>query len=187
MLMFPETRIPEKIRQQVFSLIKAEWPGAFSGDKENRDWLNRPETNPLALMLVSGDTVIAYTGIVWKYIEHAGENYKAYGLSGVLTNPAYRRQGYGQQLIKAAYQIIGESGADIGIFTCDIPLKGFYEECGWKALEKGYLVGGTRQKPFPEDLSGKATMINYFSEKARKHMADFENGPIYLELDDEMW
>ena len=38
---------------------------------------------------------------------------------------------------------IRDSGADLGIFTCDRPLQAFYERAGWQVLPGSVLVGGT--------------------------------------------
>jgi aminoglycoside 2'-N-acetyltransferase I len=57
---------------------------------------------------------------------------------------------------------------DLGLFTCDRPLQGFYERAGWHLLPGAVLVGGTRRSPFPSDQPGfdKVTMADCFSAEA---------------------
>ena len=46
-------------------------------------------------------------------------------------------------------------GLDLGIFTCDRPLREFYQRAGWEELPGTVLVGGTPQEPFASDQSMK--------------------------------
>src|SRR5690349_19409002 len=57
------------------------------------------------VLIAKGRELIAYTGVISTTIQHEGVTYCCYGLSGVLTFPAFRRQGYGKQLISAATQL----------------------------------------------------------------------------------
>ncbi|MCZ0971746.1 hypothetical protein O1L55_10350 [Streptomyces albulus] len=58
----------------------------------------------------------------------------------------------------------------MGLFTCDRPLRAFYESAGWHHLPGTVLVGGTPQAPFPSDRPGfdKVTMADFFSPRARQ-------------------
>jgi GNAT superfamily N-acetyltransferase len=65
--------------------------------------------------------------VVWDVLHHAGDAYTTYELSGVFTYPAFRKQGYGLQLVQSAKDYIERRGdADLVLFHSI--LKGFYEK-----------------------------------------------------------
>jgi len=75
--------------------------------------------------------------------------------------------------VEAARELIAASGADLGIFTCDLPLQAFYERAGWKVLPDTMLVGGTPETPFPSDQFEKVTMACFFSTRALERAETF--------------
>jgi GNAT superfamily N-acetyltransferase len=183
---YPNDTLPPELDAQVLALLQAEYPELAAGRTQRS--LNDPRTNPTLMVLLDGEEVLSYLAIPSKTIQHAGEEYRAYGLSSVITNPAYRRRGYGRRIVTAAHDFIAASDADIGVFTSDPPLVDFYLGCGWSLMAGTWLVGGSREKPFPSNELGKCTYMGFFSEKARAHRADFEGVPIYLDLrEGDLW
>ena len=82
-------------------------------------------------------------------------------------------------------------GIDLGLFTCDRELAGFYERCGWDVLAGTVLVGGTPDEPFPSDRPGfdKVTLAAFFSPAAQASRAAFEHARVELypgEID-QLW
>jgi len=178
--------LPPALDARVLALLQAEYPGMFIGRTQRS--LNDPRTHPTLLLLMDGDDVISYLAIPSKIIQHAGREYKAYGLSSVITHPSFRRQGYGHTIVAAARGFIAASDADIGVFTCDPPLVDFYVGCGWSLMGGTWLVGGTRENPFPSNELDKCTLMGFFSEKARARRADFEGVAICLDLrEGDLW
>ncbi|CAM4272138.1 GNAT family N-acetyltransferase [Bacillus manliponensis] len=177
-----------EIKEQIFSLMKEEWPEAFEGLDEEILWPDSLEINPVSFVLILDGIVMSHVAVVSKEIEHEGEKYTAYGLSEVMTNSLYRKRGYGLLLIQTAYSYIKQQGADVSIFTCDPHLVPFYKQGGWEQLQSACLVGGTRRKPFRSDSLEKCTMVKFFSEKAQKNRDTFEEADIYLELrEKQLW
>lgn len=80
----------------------------------------------------------------------------------------------------AAREAIQASGAELGIFTCDRPLRGFYDSAGWQCLEGTVLIGGTPQQPFPSDQFDKVTMAAFFSRRACAHARSVRHSRIAL-------
>lgn len=76
--------------------------------------------------------------------------------------------------------MIAASGADLGIFTCDRPLRGFYEGAGWQVLPGSVLIGGTPEAPLPSDLFDKVTLAAFFTDHPRRHAKDFDCSRIEL-------
>ncbi|CRK60455.1 acetyltransferase, GNAT family [Alloactinosynnema sp. L-07] len=135
------------------------WAQAW-GDTSGHD----PVLGPVSMLLVDGDTVVAALDVLGKEIVHAGRRYVAGGLSTVVTRKDSRGLGHGRRLVAAAREAMSQ-GYDLGLFTCDRPLQGFYESAGWRVLPGAVLVGGTALAPFPSDLDGfdKVTMGDFFS------------------------
>jgi GNAT superfamily N-acetyltransferase len=178
---FPEAEVPPDLRAQVRAVQRSEWPGVGSDPlRAAADVAHDPALHPLSLLLLVDGRVAAALDILSKQIEHAGERYAASGLSTVVTDPAQRRRGHGHTLVHAAYERIADGDADIGIFTCDRPLAGFYEGAGWRVIPGAVLVGGTPDDPFPSDQWDKVTLGAFFSERARQHEASFAHTRIAL-------
>ena len=156
-LSYPEAAVPADLRAQVQAFHGAGPPP------------HDPALRPLTMLLVADGRVLSALDILSKELVHAGERFAASGLSRVITDPGERRKTYGSQLVRAARDAMAASGADLGIFTCDQPLRSFYERCGWQALPGTSLIGGTREDPFPSDRFDKVTLAAFFSARARRH------------------
>jgi hypothetical protein len=91
--------------------------------------------------------------------------------------------------VRAAYDTIAASGADLGIFTCDRPLGRFYESAGWTIVPGAVLVGGTPAEPFPSDQWDKVTLAAFFSAKAQRGARGFANARValYPGTIDKLW
>ncbi len=143
------------------------------------------------LLLSERGEVVSALDVLSKEIVHRGRRYRASGLSAVVTGRAHRGHGYGRQLVAAAREFIADSGADLGLFTCDRPLRGFYESAGWAVLDGAVLIGGTPREPFPSDAPGfdKLTLAGFFSQRAQREAASFRNARIALHpgMIDRLW
>ena len=183
-----ESQVPPSLRAQVVELQEQVWP---STDPAAVGAGHDPALRPVSMLLVEDQTVLAALDILSKDITHAGQRYAASGLANVVTDPALRRKGHGGRLVDAARLAIRESGADLGIFTCDRHLQGFYERAGWSALPGAVLIGGTPDEPFPSNADGfdKVVMAEFFTERARQHAASFRHARIelYPGAIDKLW
>lgn len=183
---WPQAQVPAALRAQISALQDGAWPGH---GPRGPGVIHDPALWPVSMVLVDDGTVLAALDILTKHVTHEGGRYLASGLSTVVTSPAHRRRGYGRRLVTAAREAIQASGADLGIFTCDRPLRGFYESAGWQCLEGTALIGGTPQQPFPSDQFDKVTMAAFFSARARVHAASFRHCRIglYPGTIDRLW
>ncbi len=185
-LSWPEAEVPLELRVQVVALQDQAWPAAeASGPAPWHDQALRP----VEMVLVDDGVVLAALDILSKEIEHGGERYAASGLSTVVTATDRRGQGHGSTLVRAAREAVARSGADLGIFTCDPPLREFYERCGWRVLKGTVLIGGTPDDPFPSDRFDKVTLAAFFSERAARAAASFVGARIalYSGAIDRLW
>jgi GNAT superfamily N-acetyltransferase len=132
------------------------------------------------MLLIDEGTVVAALDILSKGIRHGGHRYSASGLSMVVTDRAHRGKGYGRELVVAARSAMSVSGVDLGIFSCDRPLRAFYERAGWDVLPGTVLVGGTPEEPFPSDRFDKVVLAAFFSERAQRRSESFGHARIEL-------
>lgn len=177
---YPEADTPAELRAQVVALQEQAWPSDTPPDPSAPT--HDPRLRPQSVLLVDDERVVAALDILRVRITHAGASYAAAGLSTVVTDKALRGNGYGLQLARAAHRLIAEAGDDVGLFTCDRELAGFYQAAGWRLLPGTVLIGGTRDDPFPSDGPGfdKVTLADFFTEHGRAGAAAFEQARIEL-------
>lgn len=172
-----EAELSPALAAAVLDLQLQAWPGSQRAARgEGHD----PALSPIAMLLLADERVVAALAVLSKEIDHRGERYAASGLSTVVTDASQRRRGYGTKLVAAARELVAASGVDLGIFTCDAPLLGFYESAGWEHLTGTVLVGGTPSSPLASDEFDKVTLGGFFSDRARRHRSAFVGSRIAL-------
>ncbi len=176
-IVYPSGEIPAHLKWQILSFLRIEWPDGFTGPNRLRDWISREEDHPISFMLVEKDILISHAEVVWKYLEHAGETYKVYGLAGVFTYPAFRRQGYGTRVVALATAYIDRSDADVGIVFTQPHLKEFYSRNGWLPMEKTVVLIGSKRDPA---VSDQLVLMRFLSEKGKKGRTSLETVPVYF-------
>ena len=173
---YESQHVPERFHCQILSFVRIEWPELFSGEHRFRDWTSRPELHPVTFLLEEGGVLISRLEVVWDVLQHAGETYTTYGLSGVLTYPAFRKQGYALQLVHSARNYIEQQGdADIVLFHST--LKGFYEQAGFERIESLVTLVGDSRSP---QRSHETAFMLFVSEKGKRGRHSFENEPVYI-------
>ncbi len=168
--------LPAHYGQQIRDFIRIHWHDAYAYN------LNAPvcptEWHPRFCVMVNGPALLSSATAVWKMLDHAGQSYKVYGLSGVLTYPAFREKGYGRHVVEAATTYIRTAGdADIAILWTGSDRHTFYTYTGWEHPESITFTLGDPNNPQPFDAH---LMMQFLSERAQRHRADFENGPVYF-------
>ena len=123
---FTSQDLPPEFKCQILSFLRITFPEGFVGENRLRDWITKDYEHTIHIVLVEQGIMIRHTEVKWKYLEHAGEIYKVFSLSGVLTYPAFREQGYGRRIVEAGTAYIASADADIGMFHCAPHLKNFY-------------------------------------------------------------
>jgi len=176
-LFYTSDDLPLTLKCQILSFMRVVWWEGFAGENQLRDWISHPSNHPAHIICVEQNILIAHTEIVWKYLDHAGVTYKAYGLSGVFTYPAFRGQGYGRRIVDAGTAYIMASDADIGIFHCDHHLENFYIGSGWAPMHGATTyIGSDNDWTESEELM----MMRFITEKGRRGRSTFETEPIYF-------
>ncbi|TVL90345.1 GNAT family N-acetyltransferase [Streptomyces sp. SAJ15] len=190
-LSFAEKATPSELRVQVREVQEQAWPSAPGESVTVDATVHDPALRPRSLLLVDEGTVLAALDILTKELVHAGGRFAAGGLSTVVTRREARGRGHGRRLVAAAREAMRSQGLDLGLFTCDRPLRAFYESAGWHVLPGAVLVGGTPHAPFPSDqpVFDKVTMADFFSPEARQARASFHDSRIevYPGEIDKLW
>ena len=168
--------VPERFKCQILSFVRIEWDELFSGDLRLRDWTSKPEMHPITFLLEEEGVLISRLEVVWNTLQHTGEAYKTYALSGVFTYPAFRKQGYGLQLVQSAKDYI-EQQADADIVLFHSTLKGFYEQAGFERMDQLVTLVGDPHHPERSDEVG---FMLFLSEKGKQARNSFEKGPVYV-------
>ena len=174
--LFESQFVPERFKYQILSFVRIEWSELFSGERRLRDWTSKPELHPVTLLIEEEGILISRLEVVWDVLHHAGEEYKTYGLSGVFTYPAFRKQGYGLQLVRLAKDYIEQRG-DTDIVLFHSTLKGFYEQAGFERMEHLVTLVGNSQNPERSDETG---FMLFLSEKGKRGRNSFEKWPVYV-------
>ena len=178
LLTFTSADFPENLKWQAVSFLRVQWPGGFVGENRLRDWVTREDDHPIHIVLVEQGILISHTNVVWKYLDHDGKTYKAYGLTGVFTFPSFRGQGCASQLIAAGTAYIQKSDADIAMLYCDESLRNLYEHQGWLPMDRSMTYIGTREQP--ELVEDEILMMLFLSSKGQQGRAAFETGSIHF-------
>ena len=183
---FPERDVPRDLRLQVVALQDQAWP---SGEPTGPAPWHDQALDPVSVLLVEDDLVLSALDILSKPVTHASETFAASGISALVTDGRRRGEGHGTTIARAALALMREMDADLGIFTCDAPLRGFYEGAGWRHLPGAVLIGGTPEEPFPSDQLDKVTMASFFTAMAKAARLRFEGARIelYPGLIDKLW
>ncbi len=158
------------------------WPSDTPAERGSLAPIHDAALRPLSMLLVDGDRVLSALDLLFKEIDHAGRMFSAAGLATVVTPMARRGQGHGRLLVSHARRAMQELGVDLGLFTCDRPLRSFYEECGWQTLPGTVLIGGTPDEPFPSDLPefDKVALGSFFSPAAIAARDAFRGARVLL-------
>jgi predicted N-acetyltransferase YhbS len=174
---YPEADVPRELRRQVLLLQDDAWPGSATPVDA---LVHDPALDPLSMLLLDQDAVVAALDVLRKPLQHAGSSYQAGGLSTVVTRADRRGEGHGHRLVAAARSVMIELGLDLAIFTCDRELEPFYSRAGFRQLPGTVLVGGTEDNPFPSDQPGfdKFTVGAFFSPAVAE--SDFHHARIGL-------
>lgn len=166
------------IVRQVRHLEAVAWP-----DLQNSlDFPLNSQTYVTSFLMMENHRVLSHVGIRKSLCQHRGEVYLAYGLSEVVTDPSYQRQGLASFLLQQARCFIQKQHADFCIMTCQKEKVPFYTRCGYQVMQGACLVGGTKDQPFRSDSLNLTTMMFLISSKSKQHRLDFENTDIVLEL-----
>ena len=174
------SEVPPLINQQIVDFLRVQWPDGFQDKNRLRNWSSKEKNHPVIFTLIEENILISHVAVVWKYIEHAGETYKVYALSGMFTYPQFRKQKYGMKLLQAAKEyMLSQDGDMIMVHS---KLQGFYEKAGFEPMPHIVTLVGDPQKP---ETSEEKVFMLCITEKGKKGKASFAEKPFYF--GESMW
>jgi hypothetical protein len=173
---FASQEVPERFKCQILSFVRIQWPELFSGEQRLRDWTSKPELHPVTFLLEEEGVLISRLEVVWDKLAHAGDTYLTYGVSSVLTYPAFRKQGYVSQLVLSAKTWI-EQQAEADLLLFHSTLTGFYEQAGFERMNRLVMLVGDPGQP---ERSPETAFMLFLSEKGKRSRSRFENASVYV-------
>ncbi len=174
---YQHDEIPPDLKCQILSFLRIVWPEDFTKTPEHRSWISRPEHHSVSFVLVDSGSLVSHAEVVWKYVDHAAETFKVYGLGGVFTYPDYRGEGHGKRIVDAATASIRASDADVAMLFCASSLKDFYAGFGWIAMERSATLVGAKDSL---TASNELRMMLFLSEKGQMNRSAFEREDVYF-------
>ncbi len=176
-LIYPSPELPPDLKCQILAYIRAEWWWVFQG--ANRFWdYTVKDTHPVNVAIVENGVLISHAEVNWRTLEHRGATYKVYGISAVFTNPPFRKEGFGQQVVEAATQYIRDSDADVAMLFCLPAMQDFYARCGWIHMANTRILFGAKDAPDVDKV--ESLMMLFVSEKGNAAQSLFEGDGVYV-------
>lgn len=173
---FSDGNMPSAYVHQLRSFIRIHWFDIYQ--YELSPLVGEPSWHSRYFMMVEGECLYSSANAVWSMVEHQGERYKMYGLSGVFTYPAFEGRGFGSQVVKAATDYIRqEPNADMAILWTGENLFNFYGRCGWEPMPDMTVHRG--EKDNPEVYNGHAMML-FVSDRAKQNRHLLNEYPFYF-------
>ena len=126
---YPQQMESACIRDQIIRLENSVW--ATGNPEIDNCFPTQPDTYVTSFLLIDEEKVLSHIAVRRRQLFHKGSCYLAYGLSEVVTHPAFRGQGLGARLLHETGAWIEQQGADLSIFTCQPSLIPFYSKGGW--------------------------------------------------------
>jgi GNAT superfamily N-acetyltransferase len=168
--------LPTDYEWQIRDFVRIHWFDGFQFDVNMT--LHPDFWQPAYFVIADQRALFSAATAVWKMVEVNGKSYKTYGLSGVLTYPAFRKKGYGRQVVEAATNYIKQQAdADMAILWTNENLLPFYERHGWQHTAKVTVTAGPQDNP---ELTYGFPMMLFLSEQARQMRPTLDGGTLYF-------
>ena len=173
---FDADTLPDAHEHQIRSFIRLHWHDEYQYSLDGP--LVPAERHPTHLVIHERHALFSHGRVIWVSLEHSGQDYRMYCLGDVLTYPAFRRRGYGAQIVAAGTRLIlDDPQADAAILFTDQATTPFYSAHGWEVVRGRRASYGHPHSPEP--AQGVAMML-FVSERAKEHREDFESDELKL-------
>ena len=105
------------------------------------------DLKPVYFVVTEGPALFSHASVVTRSVECNGRTYACGGLSAVLTYPAFRRNGYATQVVRAATEHLSASPFDVALLWTSPDKKPFYARFGWEHHPGIRTFTGQRASP----------------------------------------
>ena len=172
---FTGDTLPEHFGWQIHDFVRIHWFDIFAYEKEAD--VHPAMWHPTYFIVNEQRALYSVATAVWQDITVNGETYRTHGLSGVLTYPAFRKKGYGQQVVTAATDFIKQqAGADLAILWTGSNLETFYNRSGWEYPQAFTVTTGEPENP----EIGEFPMLLYLSDRGRALRESLAGKSLYF-------
>lgn len=168
--------LPTEYECQIRAYIRMLWHDEYLYDLDGP--LVPPERHPQHVVIAERHALISHARVVWEQVEHARQMFKLYCLGDVFTYPAFRKRGYGRQIVDQGTALIRSDGdADGALLFTDPVQEKFYGASGWE-----HVPGLTSMVGLPENQEphNYFAMMLFLSDKARQAREAFATQTILL-------
>jgi GNAT superfamily N-acetyltransferase len=168
--------IPAHFECQIRAFIRMLWHDEYLYNLDAP--IFSPEKHPQHVVLAERHALISHARVVWVNIEHGGQVFKLYCLGDVFTYPAFRKRGYGRQVVDRATELIkADHEADAALLFTDPVQESFYGASGWEQVP-----GLTSMVGLPENREDHNyfAMMLFLSDKSRTFRQTFETQTLML-------
>jgi hypothetical protein len=172
---YPVDELPPLLECQIRDFVRIVWPTSNVDDRSVP--LGPRDRDPVHVVIVDGDTLISHVQLLTFNIEHAGENYKVIGVSGVLTYPNFRKGGYGRKVVDESTQYIASKGVDFGMLFTMPELTNFYGKSGWVTVPKLTILVGDKAKPRD---GNQYTLMYPVTDHGERAVKAFKSASVYV-------
>lgn len=135
LIMTEHSAIPYSDKISIVKLVRSIWPSKDGIVRREEDELghffaDRPEERHI--ILKSDNKVDGYARIFFRKIMIGEQVYRNCALACVCINESQRRNGYGREIVRLAFELVDNKQYDCSVFQTAVP--GFYEKLGAKII-----------------------------------------------------
>jgi predicted acetyltransferase len=172
---FTNQDLPDCFAHQIRDFIRMTWFDAFQYDIHAKAMPD--EWQPVYFVIAEEPALFSHAAVVTQSVECNGQLYSCGGISSALTYPAFRKRGYGSQVVQAATEYLKASDFDLALLWTDADKGDFYARWGWEYHPSIRAYAGDKSAP---EVYDAFTLCLFLSERAKAQRAEFENYPLYI-------
>lgn len=171
--------LPAHIYWQVQTFQRTmEWGEPFA-DGDVLPPIEDDSLHPMYAAVCKGEILLAFAGVIQKSLTFADEEWICGGVCSVFSFPAFRKQGYGRQVVEAVTTHMRRTAIiDFGLLWTNPRNQSFYMQSGWEAMPQMTTLMGDESKP--EIYEDEVPMMVFCSHRAKAARALFEQGRLYI-------
>ena len=172
---FTADTLPDHFGWQILDFVRIHWFDIFAHKREADVY---PITwHPHYFVVTEARALLSAAVAIWEDRQFNGETYRTYGLTGVMTYPAFRKKGYGLQVATAATDYIKQQAdADLAILWTGTDLEAFYDRNGWAYPHTFSVMLGDPANPTRSNFP----MLLYLSDRGHALQQSLAGGALYF-------
>ena len=172
---FTTDTLPDHLGWQIQDFVRIHWFDIFAHEKDPD--VHPAMWHPTYFIIAEQRALYSNATVVWQDIVVGEATYRAYGLSSVLTYPAFRKKGYGSQVVTAATDFIkAQADADLAILWTGDDMESFYTPYSFVHPRDFTVTSGDPASPEPTHFS----MLMFLSARGKQLQQSLAGGSLYF-------